>query len=78
MALELPPMGPPRKRSVTIGGHATSVSLEDAFWDGLRHLAEAEGMSPAEAIAEIDRARPPGVGLATAVRLTVLAAASGP
>lgn len=72
--IELPPMGPPRKRSVTIEGHATSVSLEDAFWDGLRALARAEGMTPAELIAVIDRGRPPEVGLATAIRLTVLAA----
>lgn len=72
--IDLPAMGPPRKRSVTIEGHATSVSLEDAFWEGLRALARAEGISPAEAIAAIDRGRPPEVGLATAIRLTVLAA----
>ncbi|MRX51982.1 hypothetical protein GI374_16480 [Paracoccus sp. S-4012] len=73
--IDLPPMGPPRKRSVTIGGHATSVSLEDAFWDGLRTLARRHGLTPAQAVAEIDRGRPPEVGLATAVRLTVLAEA---
>ena len=64
----------PRKRSVVIDGHATSVSLEGAFWDGLRQLAEAEGVTLAEAVAAIDRGRPEGVGLATAIRLTVLAA----
>ena len=77
MALELPAMGPPRKRSVSIGGHATSVSLEDAFWEGLRRLAQAEGLTLASAVAEIDRARPPEVGLATAIRLAVLARAGG-
>lgn len=72
--IDLPAMGPPRKRSVTIEGHATSVSLEDAFWKGLRALAQAEGVTVAQAIAAIDRGRPPEVGLATAIRLTVLAA----
>lgn len=75
--IDLPPMGPPRKRSVSIDGHATSVSLEDAFWEGLRRLARAERLTVAQAIAAIDRGRPPQVGLATAVRLTVLAAAGG-
>lgn len=73
--IDLPAMGRPVKRSVNIGGHSTSVSLEDAFWLGLRQLAEAEQVTVAAAIAEIDRRRPPDVGLATAIRLTVLAQA---
>lgn len=76
MMIDLPPFDPPRKRSVTIGGHATSVSLEDAFWGGLRRLAAHEGLTMAQLIARIDHARPPEVGLATAIRLTVLAAAA--
>ena len=73
--LPLPPMTPPVKRSVTIDGHQTSVSLEDAFWRALKDRAMARGLSPARLIAAIDHARPPEVGLATAIRLFVLAEA---
>lgn len=71
--LALPPMTPPVKRSVTIDGHQTSVSLEDAFWRALGTQAVARGSTRARLIAEIDHARPPEVGLATAIRLFVLA-----
>lgn len=69
---DLPPMTPPVKRSVTIGGHRTSVSLEDAFWKELRGIACARGQTAASLIAAIDSRRPPEVGLATALRLFVL------
>lgn len=72
MTLELPPLTPPIKRSVTIDGHATSISLEDAFWRGAGRVAASRNMTRAALIAAIDRARPPQVGLATAVRLFVL------
>jgi predicted DNA-binding ribbon-helix-helix protein len=67
-----------RKRSVTIDGHHTSVSLEDAFWAELSQLAEGRGLSLNALVAEIDRARveagaPPG-NLSSALRLHVLAA----
>ena len=71
--LDLPPMTPPLKRSVTIDGHRTSVSLEDAFWRGVAEAAKARGMTRAELIGRIDHARPPEVGLATALRLFVVA-----
>lgn len=71
--IELPAFDVPRKRSVTLDGHATSVSLEAAFWDGLGVLAAREGLTRAQLITRIDHARPAGVGLATALRLTVLA-----
>lgn len=71
--IELPSFDAPRKRSVMIDGHATSVSLEDAFWEGLRKLARDAQITPAQFITHIDHARPPEVGLATAIRLTVLA-----
>ncbi|WP_425331310.1 ribbon-helix-helix domain-containing protein [Paracoccus ravus] len=70
---ELPPMSPPVKRSVTIGGHRTSVSLEDAFWRELREIAKAQEVPAAALIAAIDAKRPPEVGLATALRLYILA-----
>ncbi len=70
---DLPAMTPPAKRSVTIGGHRTSVSLEDAFWRELRTIAREQGQTAAALIAAIDAKRPPEVGLATALRLYVLA-----
>lgn len=73
MTIELPPLTPPVKRSVTIDGHATSVSLEDAFWRAANDAASARGMTRAQLIAAIDHARPPEVGLATAVRLFLFA-----
>ena len=71
--IDLPPMTPPVKRSVTIDGHRTSVSLEDAFWRGVADVAKARGMTRADLIGRIDHARPPEVGLATALRLFVVA-----
>lgn len=73
--IDLPQMSVPRKRSVMIEGHATSVSLEDAFWLALAAEATARDTSRVALIAQIDRARPPDVGLATALRLFVLARA---
>jgi len=62
----------PAKRSLTLHGHRTSVSLEDEFWDALRDLAQAEGRPLAALAAEIDADRPPDMGLASAIRLHVL------
>lgn len=70
--IDLPPLVPPAKRSVTIDGHRTSVSLEDAFWRALGRIACQRGEKRAALIAAIDHARPPDVGLATALRLFVL------
>lgn len=70
--IDLPPMTPPLKRSVTIDGHRTSVSLEDAFWKALATQAAARDLTRAALIGQIDHARPPQIGLATALRLYVL------
>lgn len=61
----------PRKRSFRIAGHATSLSLEDAFWRALREIADADGRSVASLVAEIDRGRG-GSNLSSAVRVFVL------
>lgn len=67
-----------RKRSVTIAGHRTSVSLEQAFWDALRVIADARGLSVAAMVGEIDTAngRLPGPeragNLSSALRVYVL------
>jgi predicted DNA-binding ribbon-helix-helix protein len=62
-----------RKRSVTIAGHRTSLSLEPAFWDALRTLANERGLSINAIIEEIDRAASAGgtrdINLSSAVRV---------
>jgi predicted DNA-binding ribbon-helix-helix protein len=59
------------KRSVTIAGHRTSLSLEPEFWAALRDQAKARGWSLARLIGEIDRDRA-GRNLSSAVRVFLL------
>lgn len=66
--------GRPRKHSLTLRGHRTSVSLEDAFWTELQRLAEVQGKSVNELVAEIDAGRGVTSGLAAAIRVHVLTA----
>ncbi len=61
------------KRSITIAGHRTSISIEDPFWQALADIAASRRMSIAALIAEIDRKRPEAGGLSSAIRLHVLA-----
>ena len=69
-----------RKRSITIDGHRTSITLEDAFWEELSALAKGRGLSISALVAEVDHARSspgggPGGGpgnLSSALRLHVL------
>ena len=46
-----------RKRSVTIAGHRTSISLEEAFWEALKDIAVADGLSLNALVARIDADR---------------------
>ncbi|SDZ32359.1 Predicted DNA-binding protein, contains Ribbon-helix-helix (RHH) domain [Jannaschia faecimaris] len=62
----------PRKRSLTLHGHRTSVSLEDAFWIAFVHMARDRGVSVNALAAQIDRERGVSAGLASAIRVTVL------
>ncbi|MCR9123160.1 MAG: ribbon-helix-helix domain-containing protein [Phyllobacteriaceae bacterium] len=64
-----------RKRSVSISGHRTSYSVEDAFQDALQALAEDDGLSLARLIARIDAEKPADSNLSSALRLYVLDAA---
>ena len=59
------------KRSVVAAGHKTSVSLEDAFWKGLKEIASVRGMTSSELVAVIDSGRQHG-NLSSAIRLFVL------
>jgi predicted DNA-binding ribbon-helix-helix protein len=45
------------KRSVSIAGHRTSISLEQPFWEGLRKIAEREAVSIQALIGRIDAER---------------------
>ncbi|MDP4990992.1 MAG: ribbon-helix-helix domain-containing protein [Marivita lacus] len=65
--------GRPVKRSLTLRGHRPSVSLEDAFWRAFRDIANARDMPINALAAEIDEAREMDVGLASAIRVFVLA-----
>ena len=64
-------MSRPVKRSFTIAGHRTSISLEAAFWDALKAIAAAERVSVAHLIGRIDAGRG-NSGLSSAVRVWVL------
>lgn len=61
-----------RKRSITLHGHRTSFSVEDAFLDELKTIARKRGLSFAALIAEIDESRALDSNLSSALRLFVL------
>jgi predicted DNA-binding ribbon-helix-helix protein len=59
------------KRSIVIAGHRTSVSLEDAFWQGLKEIAGGRNLTLSELVGAIDDDRQHG-NLSSAIRLFVL------
>ena len=59
-----------RKHSVLVAGHETSVSTENAFWDGLCSIARERNLSINDLVAEIDSSR--RGNLSSAIRLYVL------
>ena len=74
------PYAPPKKRSVLIAGHATSISLEPMFWRALEAAARERGCAVNALVAEIDIARldadePPN--LTSAIRQWLFARRSG-
>ena len=69
-------MEKPTKRSITIAGHATSISLEPSFWAALSDMAAAHNMSLTDMVAEIDE-RPRNSSLTSALRVAVLNWARG-
>jgi len=62
----------PRKHSLTLRGHRTSVTLEDEFWDAFRDIAREKELPINVLAAEIDVDRGVDIGLASAIRLFVL------
>jgi predicted DNA-binding ribbon-helix-helix protein len=59
------------KRSIVIAGHKTSVSLEEAFWKGLKEIATTRDLTLSDLVASIDTDRRHG-NLSSAIRLFVL------
>lgn len=58
------------KRSIVVDGHKTSVSLEDAFWSGMKEISAVRGMALSDLVGEIDKGRQGN--LSSAIRLFVL------
>ena len=63
----------PVKHSVTLRGHRTSISLEAPFWQAFRDIATERGLTLNQLAAEIDEGRAQDIGLASAIRIFVLA-----
>jgi len=67
-----PTPAPVVKRSVMVAEHRTSISIEEPFWRAAKALAVADRISMSAWLTRIDRRRPPGANLSSAVRLHVL------
>ena len=61
----------PKKRSLTLKGHRTSISLEDAFWQALRTISAKQSKSVSQLVEQIDQDRGEA-GLSSAIRLYIL------
>lgn len=59
------------KRSISVAGHRTSISLEPPFWEALREIATARGVSVQRLVGEVDAARGEQ-NLSSALRVFVL------
>lgn len=62
----------PKKHSLTLKGHRTSVSLEDPFWHQFKLIAEEKNIALNELASDIDSFRGTDIGLASAIRLYIL------
>lgn len=65
------------KRSLSIQGHRTSISIEDAFWIALKRIAARKGTSLSQLVAEVDAGRATQANLSSALRVFVLSDALG-
>ena len=59
------------KRSIVVSGHKTSVSLEDAFWSGIKEIASGRNITLSDLVTTVDSDRQQG-NLSSAIRLFVL------
>lgn len=62
----------PKKHSLTLKGHRTSVSLEDEFWAAFLEIAKIKNLGINELANVIDSERGVDAGLASAIRVFVL------
>jgi predicted DNA-binding ribbon-helix-helix protein len=62
---------PVAKRSIVVAGHKTSVSLEEAFWNGMKEISGERNVTLSELVGEVDTKRQQG-NLSSAIRLFVL------
>jgi len=62
---------PVMKRSIVLAGHKTSVSLEEAFWNGMKDISGQRNVTLSELVGEVDTKRQQG-NLSSAIRLFVL------
>lgn len=60
-----------KKRSITLKGHRTSISLEPQFWDALEQIAVARNLSLQKLVESIDGGRK-NANLSSALRVHVL------
>jgi predicted DNA-binding ribbon-helix-helix protein len=60
------------KRSIVVGGHKTSISLEEAFWNCMREISAERSATLSKLVGEIDSSRQQGSNLSSAIRLFVL------
>jgi predicted DNA-binding ribbon-helix-helix protein len=65
-----------KKHSITIKGHATSITLEDEFWTELKSIAAARDISVQKLVTQIDRARGEN-NLSSAIRVFILKECKG-
>lgn len=64
-----------RKRSLTLDGHRTSISLEEPFWHALHDIAQEKALSVTKIVSQIDRDRTGSgsdLGLSSAIRIYIL------
>ncbi|MGG9999869.1 ribbon-helix-helix domain-containing protein [Pseudovibrio ascidiaceicola] len=61
-----------KKRSITLHGHRTSITLEPEFWAGLEDFARSQGKNITATIASIDDERNPENNLSSCIRVAVL------
>ena len=59
------------KRSIVVGGHKSSVSLEEAFWNGMKEISSQRNMTLSDLVSDTDRNRQQG-NLSFAIRLFLL------
>ncbi|HBR68729.1 MAG TPA: aryl-sulfate sulfotransferase [Rhodospirillaceae bacterium] len=61
-----------KKRSINVSGHATSITLEDEFWDELKSCAAKDSVSLSALVEKIDMERPEKSNLSSAIRVYLL------